>query len=156
MNLIYIMKRIKALKLNMSQIFKEDGTVVPVTWLESSGHSLKENDVVTVVGYSKGRGFSGVMKRHNFRGGPATHGQSDRARAPGSIGGTTEISRVLKGKKMAGLYGNKRITLKNKLIVKIDGTKFAVVGPVPGSKRSIITVLKKEDSSESKDLENKE
>ncbi len=142
-----MMYKIKAIKLNMSQVFKDDGTVVPVTWLEAQNHNLKENDIVTVTGTSKGRGFAGVMKRHNFGGGPATHGQSDRARAPGSIGGTTDISRVLKGKKMAGRYGNKKVTLKNKLIVKVEGNKVAVLGPVPGSIKNIVTILKVNDDS---------
>jgi large subunit ribosomal protein L3 len=66
---------------------------------------LKQGDLVNVVGLSKGRGFAGVVKRHHFAGGPKTHGQTDRHRAPGSIGATTWPGRVLKGKRMAGHMG---------------------------------------------------
>jgi large subunit ribosomal protein L3 len=66
---------------------------------------LKRGDRVNVIGISKGRGFAGVVKRHHFSGGPKTHGQTDRHRAPGSIGATTFPGRVLKGKRMAGAYG---------------------------------------------------
>ena len=65
-----------------------------------------QGEIVDVVGTSKGKGFAGVMKRHNFRGGPKTHGQSDRWRAPGSIGSGTTPGRVMKGMKMAGHMGN--------------------------------------------------
>ncbi len=74
---------------------------------------LKKGDLVNITGRSKGRGFAGVVKRHHFAGGPKTHGQTDRHRAPGSIGATTFPGRVLKGKRMAGHMGNKRVTARN-------------------------------------------
>ena len=76
-----------------------------------------------VTGFSKGRGFSGVVKRHGFHGGPATHGQSDRQRAPGSIGQRSTPGRVYRGQKMAGHFGNEKMTVKNLEIFKIDAEK---------------------------------
>lgn len=82
------MKEIKGKKIEMSQVFDEQGRVVPVTSVrvEEWSEKLKPEASVTVVGTSKGKGFAGVMKRWGFHGGPATHGQSDRARAPGPLG----------------------------------------------------------------------
>ena len=97
---------------------------------------------VDVIGTSKGKGFAGTMKRHNFRGGPATHGQSDRQRAPGSIASTTTPGRVFKGKKMAGQMGNERVTSQNVKIIMIDPAKnlIAVHGSVPGAKGSLVMI----------------
>ncbi|HUU70677.1 MAG TPA: 50S ribosomal protein L3 [Planctomycetota bacterium] len=93
------------------------------------------NDVkyVDVSGKSKGRGFAGVIKRHHFAGGPSTHGQSDRQRAPGSIGSSSNPSRVYKGLRMAGRMGG-RATKRNLEIVKIDPENncLLVKGAVPG------------------------
>ena len=74
---------------------------------------FEEGDIVDVVGKSKGRGFAGGVKRHHFHGGPKTHGQSDRHRAPGSIGSGTTPGRVRKGLRMAGHMGDERVTVKN-------------------------------------------
>ena len=74
---------------------------------------FEEGDIVDVVGTSKGKGFAGGVKRHHFRGGPKTHGQSDRHRAPGSIGSGTTPGRVRKGLRMAGHMGDERVTVKN-------------------------------------------
>lgn len=103
---------------------------------------FKPGDIVEVTGHSKGKGFAGVVKRHNFRGGPKTHGQSDRWRAPGSIGQTTTPGRVYRGKKMAGRMGQDAVTVKNLKIVDVDPvTKIlSVSGPVPGAKRSIVFI----------------
>ena len=97
---------------------------------------------VDVIGTSKGKGFAGTMKRHNFRGGPATHGQSDRQRAPGSIASTTTPGRIFKGKKMAGQMGNERVTSQNVKIIMIDPEKnlIAVHGSVPGAKGSLVMI----------------
>jgi large subunit ribosomal protein L3 len=107
-------------------------------------------DRVNVTGVSKGKGFAGVMKRWNFKGGPATHGQSDRERAPGSIGGTTTPGRVYKGKKMAGRMGSDKITVKNLQVVSIDAEKneLIVTGVIPGPKKGLIMieVTKKTDN----------
>lgn len=96
---------------------------------------LAVGDVVQVQGSSKGRGFAGAMKRHGFHGGPATHGQSDRARAVGSIGQRTTPGRVWVGKKMPGHYGDETKTVTGLVVVHIDPTTKEVwlSGPVPGS-----------------------
>jgi large subunit ribosomal protein L3 len=99
---------------------------------------------VDVSGASVGRGFAGVMKRHNFRGGPKTHGQSDRARAPGSIGAGTSPGRVIKGKKMAGHMGTGSATAKNLRVVRSDPDKGVLIvkGAVPGHEGVLLTVRK--------------
>ena len=81
---------------------------------------FEEGNIVKVTGISKGKGFQGVVKRHGFGGGPRTHGQSDRLRAPGSIGASAFPSRVIKGLRMAGRMGGKQVTVKGLTIVKID------------------------------------
>lgn len=97
---------------------------------------------VDVVGKSKGRGFAGGVKRHGFHGGPKTHGQSDRWRAPGSIGATSGMSRVIKGLKMAGRMGNARVTSQNIEVVRIDPERhlLAVKGSVPGAKGGLVMI----------------
>ena len=97
---------------------------------------------VDVVGISKGKGFAGAMKRHNFRGGPATHGQSDRQRAVGSVGSTTTPGRVFKGKKMPGHMGSQRVSSQNVKIVLVDLEKnlMAVNGSVPGARGELVII----------------
>jgi large subunit ribosomal protein L3 len=97
---------------------------------------------VDVVGKSKGRGFAGTIKRHGFHRQPKTHGQSDRERAPGSIGATTGTSRVFKGKRMAGRMGNARVTSQNLLVALVDPERnlLAVRGSVPGPKGGLVFV----------------
>jgi len=99
-------------------------------------------DRVDVVGTSKGRGFAGAMKRHGFRGGPITHGQSDRQRSVGSIGATSGTSRVFKGKRMPGRMGNDRITAQNLKVVLVDSERnlLAVSGSVPGAKGGLVMI----------------
>lgn len=99
-------------------------------------------DMVDVVGKSKGRGFAGVVKRHGFGGGPKTHGQSDRHRAPGSIGATSTMSHVIKGMRMPGRMGNQRVTSANIEVVRVDPDRnlIAVRGSVPGAKGSLVTI----------------
>jgi large subunit ribosomal protein L3 len=99
-------------------------------------------DLVDVTGISKGKGFAGVMKRHGFGGGPITHGQSDRARAPGSIGSTSTPGRVVKGMRMAGHMGNRRSTVQNLKVVLVDPERnlLAVKGAVPGAKGGLVMV----------------
>lgn len=104
---------------------------------------LKPGDIIDVTGISKGKGFAGVVKRHHFKGGPRTHGQSDRERAPGSIGQTTTPGRVYKGKRMAGRMGGKKATVKNLLVVDTQEQKVLVKGLVPGVKNSLIMIKKK-------------
>ena len=192
-------------KIGMTQIFREDGRVVPVTVIEAgpcvvtqvktketdgyeavqlgfgevkrrnkplSGHLknsrlsryLREvaaddasefqvgqtiggdifepGEKVDIIGKSKGRGFAGVMKRWNFKGGPRTHGQSDRSKAPGSIGGGTTPGRVYKGMKMGGHMGNRRITVKGLEIIEVDTERnlLIVKGGIPGATNSLVQI----------------
>lgn len=105
---------------------------------------FQPGDTVDVVGISKGKGFAGVVKRHHFAGGPKTHGQSDRHRAPGSIGSGTTPGRVKKGMRMAGRMGNERVTARNLVVVKADAERNILVvrGAVPGANNGIILIGK--------------
>lgn len=101
-------------------------------------------DEVAVTGVTKGKGFAGVVKRWKFAGGPATHGQSDRERAPGSIGLGTTPGRVFKGKKMGGRMGTKTIRVVNLPVVALDAdaSKLAVRGGVPGALGTLLVIEK--------------
>ncbi len=103
---------------------------------------FKPGDIIDVSGVSKGKGFAGGVKRYNFRGGPKTHGQSDRHRAPGSIGQGTTPGRVYKGKKMAGHMGDEDVTIKNLTVVDVDAEnkKLYVLGLLPGTKKSTVVI----------------
>ena len=105
---------------------------------------LKHGDLVNVTGLSKGRGFAGVVKRHHFAGGPKTHGQTDRHRAPGSIGATTFPGRVLKGKRMAGHMGNRRVTARKLEVIQADPERnlLLVKGAVPGANGGLLVIEK--------------
>jgi large subunit ribosomal protein L3 len=105
---------------------------------------FKEGDLVDVSGVSKGKGFAGVVKRHHFAGGPKTHGQSDRHRAPGSIGSTTSPGRVLRGMRMAGHMGNRRVTVRHLQVYKTDSERnlLLVRGAVPGAKNGLVLIKK--------------
>ena len=96
---------------------------------------------VDVSGTSKGRGFAGLIKRHHFGGGPITHGQSDRQRAPGSIGSSSDPSRVFKGQRMAGRMGG-RVTMRNLEVVKVDADNncLLVKGAIPGPNGGYVEV----------------
>lgn len=108
---------------------------------ELNADIFQEGDYVDVVGMSKGRGFAGVIKRHGFKGGNATHGSMFH-RAPGSIGASAYPSKVFKGKKLPGHMGNRRTTVQNLMIVgvKPDKNLILVKGSVPGSRNSIVLV----------------
>ncbi len=101
-------------------------------------------ETVDVVGTSKGRGFTGVVKRHHFRGGPKTHGQSDRWRRPGSIGSGTTPGRVFKNMRMAGQSGNARVTVKNLRVLQVDPERniVAIRGAVPGPRGGLVMIRK--------------
>jgi large subunit ribosomal protein L3 len=101
-------------------------------------------DKVKVIGISKGKGFQGVVKRHHFGGGPVTHGQSDRMRAPGSLGGSSYPSRVLKGLRMAGRMGGDRVTVRNMKVVRVDAENNIVMvrGGIPGAKNGMVVIQK--------------
>ena len=106
---------------------------------------FEEGDIVNVVGTSKGKGFQGVVKRHNFRGvNDATHGQHNRQRAPGSIGAASYPAKVFKGMRMAGQMGGKRIKTNNLTILKLFPEKNLLLlkGAVPGHKGSIVIIEK--------------
>lgn len=96
---------------------------------------------VQVVGWSKGRGFQGVVKRHNFKGGPATHGHKDNLRMPGTIG-AGGVQRVMKGKRMGGHMGDERVTIKNLEIVGINPEQHEILikGAVPGARGSLLLI----------------
>ena len=97
---------------------------------------------VDVTGKTKGKGFAGVVKRYGFGGGIKTHGQSDRWRAPGSIGGTSGTARVFKGKRMPGRMGNDTLTAQNLKVVRVDAERnlIAVKGSVPGAKGALVVI----------------
>ena len=110
---------------------------------------FKAGDKVDVTGISKGKGFAGVVKRHHFRGGPKTHGQSDRNRAPGAIGSTTTPGHVWKGMKMAGHMGNERVTARNLEVHSADAarTLLLIEGAVPGGKNGLVIIRKSSKGS---------
>jgi len=101
-------------------------------------------DKVDVMGVSKGLGFQGGVRRHHFRGGPKSHGQSDRLRAPGSIGASSYPSRVYKGQRMAGRMGGRQITIKRLEVVQVDQERnlLLIRGAVPGKANSYLTIRK--------------
>jgi len=104
-----------------------------------------EGETVEVVGTSKGKGFQGVVKRHGFTGvGGASHGQHDRSRAPGSLGNSSDASRVMKGVRMAGRAGNDRVKLKGLKVLKVfpDKNYILISGSVPGHNGSIVLIQK--------------
>jgi large subunit ribosomal protein L3 len=197
-------------KLEMSQQFMEDGTVVPVTIVEAdpnvvaqlrdaekdgyvavqlgadvkrtlnqpeAGHlkdlplmgtlrefrvdatDMKRGDTVSVsaftpgmtvdvTGISKGKGFQGVMKRHHFSGGPATHGQKDQMRMPGSIASQRQ-GPVSKGQRMAGHMGARRVSVKNLKVVSVNAetNTLAIKGAVPGARGSILLITSREGNT---------
>lgn len=106
---------------------------------------FKEGEIIKVKGKSIGKGFQGVMKRHGFGGvGGTTHGQSDRLRAPGSIGQSSSPSRVFKGHKMGGRTGNSNVTISSLKVVKVDTNEnlLMIKGAVPGAVNSIVELIK--------------
>jgi large subunit ribosomal protein L3 len=113
---------------------------------EIKANLFQENEKIKVRGKTKGKGFQGVMKRHGFGGvGGTTHGQSDRLRAPGSIGASSYPSRVFKGQRMAGRMGYENVTISNLQVVKIidEENIILVKGAVPGAINSFVELIKK-------------
>ena len=113
--------------------------------LELTVDQFKKGDKVKVSGNSKGRGFQGVVKRHHFGGvGMTSHGQSDRMRAPGSIGSSSYPSRVFKGLKMAGRMGGKQTSIRNLEIVDVipEQNLILIKGSVPGAINSVLEIVK--------------
>ena len=105
---------------------------------------FKDGDLVDITGISKGKGFAGVVKRYHFAGGPKTHGQSDRHRAPGSIGATTSPGRVFKGQRMAGHMGSSRVTVRHLEVLAADPARnlLLIKGAVPGARNGLLLIRK--------------
>jgi large subunit ribosomal protein L3 len=105
---------------------------------------FNQGDRIDVIGVSKGKGFAGVVKRHHFRGGPKTHGQSDRERHPGAIGSTTTPGHIKKGLRMAGHMGTEQVTARRLEVMKIDpeSNLLLVKGSVPGSRNGVVLLKK--------------
>ena len=105
---------------------------------------FKPGERVKVSGISKGLGFQGGVRRHHFSGGPKSHGQSDRLRAPGSVGASSFPSRTFKGQRMAGRMGGEKVTVKNMQVVEVDPEKNILLlkGAVPGKRESFLTITK--------------
>jgi large subunit ribosomal protein L3 len=105
---------------------------------------FKYGDLVSVTGISKGKGFAGTVKRHHFAGGPKTHGQSDRHRAPGSVGAGSTPGRVVKGMRMAGHMGHERVTVSNLEVFQADADRnlLFIKGGVPGTKNTLLLIRK--------------
>ena len=103
---------------------------------------FQPGDRVDVTAVSKGRGFAGGVKRHGFHGGPKTHGQSDRHRAPGSIGSTTTPGRVLKGLRMAGHMGDRQVTVRNMVVLESNPARgiLLLAGAVPGGANGLVRI----------------
>ena len=112
---------------------------------DSQGSTLKEEDIVTVTGISKGKGFQGVVKRHKFQGGRRSHGQKHSEREAGSIGGGGRAGgRVIKGMRMAGRMGGERVTVKNLKVIKVlpETREVFIRGAIPGRRGSIVEIKK--------------
>lgn len=142
-------KKIVGQKLDMVQKFDAQGKRLVVTRVKVEpklklGELFKPGDEVKVTGWSKGKGFTGVMKRWGFHGGPRTHGQSDRQRAPGSIGQSATPGRVFPGKKMPGRAGGARVTLAGLKIFEVDDKNhlLLITGLVPGPRKGRLVVRK--------------
>ena len=114
------------------------GDIVKVSEIFNPG------DIVSVSAVSKGKGFAGVVKKWGFHGGPRTHGQSDRERAPGSVGQTTTPGRVYRGKRMAGRMGGEQVTVKNLHIISVnpESSEIEISGQIPGSPKALVTITK--------------
>jgi large subunit ribosomal protein L3 len=141
--------QITGTKLDMTQKFNSQGLRVVVTRVKVDpkiklGEVFKSGEPVKVTGTTKGKGFTGVMKRWGFKGGPRTHGQSDRQRAPGSIGQGTDPGRVFPGKKMPGRAGHRRKTISGLKVFSLDDENHLLLvdGPVPGPRNGQLIVRK--------------
>jgi large subunit ribosomal protein L3 len=113
---------------------------------------FRVGELVDVTGTSKGKGFQGVMKRHNFKGASMTHGQSDRQRSPGSIGACKTPGRIVKGKRMPGHMGDEQVTVQGLEVVMVDPERnlLAVRGAIPGGKHGLVVVQQARKTREMK------
>ncbi len=139
---------VKEIRLKEEPTYKV-GDVIKVSDIFTAG------DVVSVTAVNKGKGFEGGVRRFNFRGGPKTHGQSDRHRAPGSVGQTTTPGRVYKGKRMAGRMGGVQVTIKNVHVISINDktNEISISSPIPG-RPGIFMVITKIKEGTLKELKN--
>lgn len=124
--------------------FRTDDTATLKVGDKVDVSQFQPGDLVTVTGVSKGKGYAGAVKRYGFKGGPKTHGQSDRHRAPGAIGSTTTPGHVLKGLRMSGHMGDERVTVRKLKVVTADAAKnlLTVRGAVPGSRNGLLLISK--------------
>jgi large subunit ribosomal protein L3 len=133
-----------AVQVSLGKIKREFRTTAIANYKPGDSIQLsafKEGDLVRVSGVSKGKGFQGVVKRYGFHGGPRTHGQKHSEREIGSIGATGP-QRVFKGKKMPGRMGNKRVTVENLRILKInnEAEQVLISGAIPGRKGTVVEI----------------
>jgi large subunit ribosomal protein L3 len=141
------MLKLSGKKMKMTQVWQGD-VAVPITVVKIDEKAdlgeLKTGDFVDVSGTSKGRGFAGVVKRYGFHGGPKTHGQKNRLRAPGSIGATAP-QRVIPGRRMAGHMGVERVTVRNLSVAEVAAEQRTVSlkGAVPGAVGGKVEIRKK-------------
>jgi large subunit ribosomal protein L3 len=138
--------RAKAKPLRILREFRADNGVELQPGQEIKVDAVfTKGDYVSVIGTSKGHGFQGVVKRHHFGGGFRTHGQSDRERAPGSIGSSSYPSRVLKGMLMAGRMGGEQVTVHNLVVVGVipDSNILLVKGSIPGAINGYVEIHKR-------------
>ena len=145
------MKEISGKKLGMSQLFKDNGMVIPVTLIEADSLEnleINEGDKVKVSGISKGKGFQGVVKRHGFSGLPGSHGHKGMERSPGSIGQRFP-QHTLKGRRMAGHMGAEKVTVRNLEVIRIDKETrlLALKGAIPGRRGTLIKITGLEHAS---------
>lgn len=134
----------KAKKFRHLREFKIDDTESTQAGESVDASLFSAGELVDITGISKGKGFAGTVKRHHFAGGPKTHGQSDRHRAPGSIGATTSPGRVLKGTRMAGHMGSERVTVRHLEVLRADAERnlLLIKGAVPGAKNGLLLINK--------------
>ena len=134
----------KAKRAKFIREFRIDDTEVIEVGQKVDASLFKVGELVDVVGVSKGKGFAGTVKRHHFAGGPKTHGQSDRHRAPGSVGASASPGRVFKGQRMAGHMGNTRVTTQNLEVFEADPSRnlLLVKGAIPGARNGLVLIKK--------------
>ena len=144
------MKSLIAHKVNMTQIFADNGVVTPVTVLKTvsaeDAATFAEGDMVHVSGVTKSKGFQGVVKRHGFHGGPRSHGQKHSEREPGSLGGGgRDGGRVAKGKRMAGRMGGDNVTVQNLTVMKVlsESNEILISGAIPGRRGTKVLIKQK-------------
>ncbi len=133
-------KSLKSIYNFIREVKPDSDTLPSVGDVIRASSIFKPGDVINVTGISKGKGYAGGVKRYHFRGGPRTHGQSDRERAPGAIGTTTTPGRVYKGKRMAGHMGHEQVTVKNLTVAFVDDNYILVKGLVPGGRNTLLMI----------------